>query len=158
MDKVLHSSASVEWETPQKLFDTLDTEFGFDVDVCSDPEKAKCERYFTPETDGLAQDWASYVCWMNPPYGRGISSWMRKAYQTGQQGGLVVALVPSRVGTQWWFSYCANAEIRHVLGRLKFGGAKAPAPFDSSIIVFRRGGQSITSYIDRQGRKLVQRG
>lgn len=51
------SSEKVEWETPQDFFDELDLEFGFELDVCALPENAKCDRYFTPEDDGLAQEW-----------------------------------------------------------------------------------------------------
>jgi len=42
-----------EWETPQWLFDELNKEFGFTLDVCALPGNAKCEVYFTPEDDGL---------------------------------------------------------------------------------------------------------
>lgn len=43
-----------DWETPQDLFDELDSEFQFDVDVCATPQNAKCVRFFTPEDNGLA--------------------------------------------------------------------------------------------------------
>ena len=49
------------WATPQYLFDKLNQVFGFNLDVCALPENAKCERYFTPEIDGLKQDWQG-VC------------------------------------------------------------------------------------------------
>ena len=51
---VHYSSATDEWETPQDLFDELDAEFGFDLDVCALPNSAKCRRYYTPDDDGLA--------------------------------------------------------------------------------------------------------
>ena len=57
MNDVLFSSKSVVWETPQDLFDKLNAEFHFDLDVCALPENAKCERYYTPEDDGLLQPW-----------------------------------------------------------------------------------------------------
>jgi len=57
MNKGLFSSNSNEWATPQAFFDALDKEFGFNLDPCATPENAKCARYFTAETDGLAQDW-----------------------------------------------------------------------------------------------------
>lgn len=66
------------WATPQDLFNKLNTVFSFDLDVCALPENAKCERYFTPEADGLKQEWRG-TCWMNPPYGREISDWIQKA-------------------------------------------------------------------------------
>ena len=80
--------------TPQTFFDLVNAEFGFTLDVCANAENAKCADYFTVETNGLAQDWIG-VCWMNPPYGREIGAWMRKAYETSLQGSTVVCLVPA---------------------------------------------------------------
>lgn len=57
MNKVLFSSATDLWATPQSLFDELAAEFNFNLDPCAIPENAKCERYFTPETNGLSQNW-----------------------------------------------------------------------------------------------------
>ena len=73
------SSQTDEWATPQDLFDTLDAEFKFELDVCALDSSAKCPTYFTPETDGLNQDWKNFRCWMNPPYGEAIGEWMAKA-------------------------------------------------------------------------------
>jgi phage N-6-adenine-methyltransferase len=124
------------WETPQALFDRLNTEFGFDLDVCALPQNAKCHRYYSPEVDGLKQEWSG-VCWMNPPYGRTIKEWIRKAYEASRQGATVVCLVPARTDAGWWHDYCAKGEIRFIRGRLKFGGAKFNAPFPSAVVVFR---------------------
>lgn len=130
------SSATDLWATPQDTFNTLNAEFGFETDVCALPSNAKCARFFTPEIDGLTQDWGG-VCWMNPPYGRAIGHWMRKAYESSQCGATVVCLVPARTDTAWWHDYAAKGEVRFLRGRLKFGGAKNSAPFPSAIVVFR---------------------
>ena len=138
MNDVLFSSKSVVWETPQDLFDKLNAEFHFDLDVCALPENAKCERYYTPEDDGLLQPWNG-VCWCNPPYGRTIGKWIQKAYETFAGGGTVVMLLPARTDTKWFHEYIYNkAEIRFIKGRLKFGNSKNSAPFPSMIVVFRR--------------------
>lgn len=137
VSKALFSSATVEWATPQELFDNLDREFGFTLDVCATPENAKCHVYFTKADDGLSKGWGKNVCWMNPPYGRGISDWVRKAFVASQYGATVVCLLPSRTDTRWWHKYIVeHAEVRFVRGRLKFGGAKNPAPFPSAICIF----------------------
>lgn len=57
MDRVLFSSKSDEWETPQYLFDSLNAEFGFNLDPCATKDNHKCERYFTKEQNGLLQKW-----------------------------------------------------------------------------------------------------
>lgn len=94
------SSKSDNWPTPQKFFDDLNKEFGpFDLDPCASKENAKCEKYFTALDDGLTKEWRGRV-WMNPPYGRNIGHWMRKAWESVQSTALiVVCLVPVRTDT-----------------------------------------------------------
>ena len=136
MNKGMFSSNSIYWETPQHFFDRLDSEFGFTLDVCATPDNAKCERFFTERENGLAQKWDG-VCWMNPPYGRGITKWIRKAWAEAQNGVTVVCLVPSRTDTGWWHSYVMEAnEIRFVRRRLRFSDADN-APFPCAVVVFR---------------------
>ena len=124
------------WSTPQNTFDTLHKEFCFTLDVCANQDNAKCKLFFSQEQNGLAQDWEG-VCWMNPPYGREIGLWMRKAYESALAGATVVCLVPARTDTAWWHDYAMRGEIRFIKGRLKFGGCKNSAPFPSAIVVFR---------------------
>ena len=54
---VMFSSKTDMWETPQSFFDSLNNEFHFGVDVCAIPQNAKCDNFFTPEQNGLAQNW-----------------------------------------------------------------------------------------------------
>jgi phage N-6-adenine-methyltransferase len=135
---VMGSSASDDWETPQDLFDDLDREFGFELDVCANDANTKCARYFSPVEDGLAQEWRG-VCWMNPPYGDEIPRWARKAYESSLLGAVVVCLVPARVDTAWWWDYCLTGEIRFLRGRLRFGASEAGAPFPSAVVVLEQG-------------------
>ncbi len=145
---VHYSSESQEWATPQDLFDALHAEFGFDVDVCATPENAKCARYFTEQADGLVQDWHG-TCWMNPPYGDGIGRWIKKAWQSAQDGATVVCLVPARVDTSWWWDYCRFGEIRLLRGRLKFGGGTTGAPFPSAVVIFGRAPNALQVHWER---------
>lgn len=73
---------------------------------------------------------------MNPPYGRGIGAWVKKAYETAQKGTPVVCLLPARTDTQWWQDYCQRGLVHFVRGRLKFGGHQNSAPFPSAIVIF----------------------
>lgn len=130
-------AATVEWSTPQKLFDELDAEFGFTLDPCSTHENAKCAKHYTEAEDGLAQDWRGEVVFMNPPYGPALRDWMQKAYTEALAGATVVCLVPARTDTRWWHDYAEKGERRFIKGRLKFGGATNSAPFPSAIVVFR---------------------
>jgi phage N-6-adenine-methyltransferase len=129
------SSASDNWATPQYFFDQLDREFGFNLDVCASAENAKTARYFDVAKDGLSQEWRGIV-WCNPPYGREIGKWIKKAYESSLQGSVVVCLVPARTDTKWWHDYAMKGEIRFIKGRLKFGDSKNSAPFPSAVIVY----------------------
>jgi hypothetical protein len=75
---------------------------------------------------------------MNPPYGREIGKWIKKAYEESLNGCTVVCLLPSRTDTRWFWDYIlGKAEIRFIKGRLKFGGHKNAAPFPSMIVIYR---------------------
>jgi hypothetical protein len=91
---VMFSSKTDLWATPQAFFDELNKEFGFATDVCAIPENAKCERFFSPEMDGLKQEWTG-VCWCNPPYGKEIGKWVKKAHESVCT---TVALLPAKGG------------------------------------------------------------
>jgi phage N-6-adenine-methyltransferase len=131
------SSATDNWATPQDYFDRVSSTYGpFDLDVCASVDNAKCPHFFTKEVDGLAQKWTGKV-WMNPPYGREIGRWMRKAYESAQSGNAtVVCLVPARTDTAWWHDYAAKGKVEFIRGRLKFGGSPHSAPFPSALVVF----------------------
>lgn len=132
----LYTSKTVEYATPQEVFDRLNEEFRFTLDPCATPENAKCPLFFTKEQDGLSQTWGGVV-FMNPPYGREIGLWLKKAYESALEGATVVCLIPSRTDTKWWHEYVMRArEIRYIRGRLKFGDSKNSAPFPSSVVIF----------------------
>jgi len=138
MNEGMYSSKTPEHATPQDFFDKLDAEFNFTLDPCATRENAKCEEYLTKADDGLQHRWWGVV-FMNPPYGREIGKWMKKAYESSQEGATVVCLVPSRTDTRWWHDYAMKGEIRFIKGRLKFGGSKNSAPFPSAVVIFRPG-------------------
>jgi site-specific DNA-methyltransferase (adenine-specific) len=132
------SCATVEWETPQWLFDELAWIYGgFTLDPCATRENAKCERFFTRAEDGLAQPWGGKI-FCNPPYGREIGKWVEKAYAASLTGALVVCLLPARTDTRWWQDYARRGHVWFLRGRLKFGLAKNAAPFPSAIVTFGR--------------------
>lgn len=137
---VMFSSATDNWSTPQDFFNKLNDEFHFTLDVCADENNHKCEHYYTKEIDGLNRPWIGTIqC--NPPYGRKIGEWVRRAYISSQVGSAtVVMLLPVRTDTRWFHEYIynkPNTEIRFIKGRLKFGGCKNSAPFPSMVVIFR---------------------
>jgi phage N-6-adenine-methyltransferase len=131
------SSKTDEWETPQDLFDKLDAIHNFDLDCCATMENRKVKAFISKETDALRISWNCHkVIWMNPPYGKEIGKWMKKAYEESLKGCKVVCLIPARTDTAWWHDYAMRGEIELLRGRLKFGGHKNSAPFPSAIVVF----------------------
>lgn len=144
--KVHFSAKTPVWGTPQYVFDALHEEFHFDLDVCALPENTKCEKFFSPEDNGLEQSWLQHTVWCNPPYGREIQDWVRRAvFDTALSvkaddtpKTTVVMLLPARTDTKWWHNYVMRyaKEVRFIKGRLKFEGATSSAPFPSCIVVF----------------------
>lgn len=145
---VHYSSVTNEWTTPDEFFAPLDAEFRFDLDPCATSENAKCARFFTQEIDGLTQPWNATAVFMNPPYGRDLGAWVRKAHREVQAGraGVVVCLIPARTDTGYWHDCVMRAaEVRLVRRRITFGGSirhgrdrAAAAPFPSAVVVMRR--------------------
>lgn len=129
MNRALFSSASDRWATPSAVYDALNREFAFDFDPCP----------LDGSSDGLAPlfcEWRGKRVFCNPPYGPGLSEWLRRA----KEADVAVYLIPARTDTRWFHEIVlpAAAEIRFLRGRLKFGDAKAGAPFPSMVVVFKR--------------------
>ena len=140
----MFSSKSSEWSTPQSFYDKLNNMFKFTLDVCASELNHKCEKYFDINKNGLEQKWNEDICFMNPPYGRGINKWIEKAYKESLEGATVVCLIPARVDSRWAQDYCLTKakEVYFVRGRLKFGddtnGVINSAPFPSMVCVFQK--------------------
>ncbi len=118
----------LNWKTPKGVYQALDAEFHFDYDPCPTD----------PHFDGLQTEWGKSN-FVNPPYGREIRKWVRKAYYESLKGKTVVMLLASRTDTNWWHDYVMKADqIRFIRGRLRFGEAKWNAPFPSAIVVFNQ--------------------
>lgn len=135
--ELMFSSKTDMWATPQAYFDEVAKEFVFSVDVCANKENTKVNKFFSIEDNGLVQKWEG-ICWMNPPYGREIGKWIKKAYESAEQGATVVGLLPARTDTKWFHTYIyGKAEIRFIKGRLKFGDCKNTAPFPSMLVIWK---------------------
>lgn len=128
-----------EWATPPEVFNPLDAEFGFTLDVCASTSNAKVRRYFTEADDGLRQSWRGERVWMNPPYGREVYAWTRKAREESALGALVVGLLPASTDLAWFHEdvVAAGAEVRFLRGRVRFltGGPYRASGFFASIVV-----------------------
>lgn len=142
-NKQLFSSKRQNWRTPQKLYDKQHRKHKFDLDVAADATNAKCKRYLGPGSslgeDALKVDWSKIAksVWCNPPYGRGIFYWVRKAYEESLKGVKVVMLIAARPDTRAFHKYIfPYAHVKFIKGRLKFDDGDDPAPFPSCIVTF----------------------
>ena len=147
MNAALLSSKKMDWCTPIDFFNELNKEFNFVLDAAATDETAKCKDYFTPETDGLKQSWkrTDGAVFCNPPYGREIGKWVKKAYEEStKHNTTIVLLIPARTDTAYFHNYIyKRAEIRFIRGRLKFtdenGIAGDAAPFPSMVVIYTGG-------------------
>lgn len=143
----MRSSNDDTWTTPRDFFDKLNAEFNFTLDAAALRSSALVPNYLGPDheygwrRDALTVEWAGAseggAVWLNPPYGREIGKFMRKANEEADKGIIVVCLVPSRTDTRWWWDSAIMHEVRFIKGRLKFGDGKNSAPFPSAVIVMR---------------------
>lgn len=137
------TSRTEEWDTPQYVYEVLNQEFHFTLDVCATKLNRKCDKYFSKAMNGLKRSWDKNICWMNPPYGKDIYKWMQKAYEESCKSATVVCLIHSRTDTKWWHHWVAKAdEVRFVYRRLAFGKGERDSPFPSVIVVFRNSKKS----------------
>jgi site-specific DNA-methyltransferase (adenine-specific) len=131
------------------------------LDVAATRENKKCKFYISEAEDGLqwswreglravamtetqsSEDWQNFSCWMNPPYGREIGRWVKKAYTeqyavTDGTAITVFALLPARTDTAWWHDWVMQAHsLWFFRGRLRFDGHENSAPFPSVLVCFR---------------------
>ncbi len=139
-----NSSAHHGWHSPKWLMQILYGVFGtFDLDPCSPTRNrrqapVRARVHFTQEDNGLAVPWHGCV-FVNPPYGRELKNWTRKAREEVASGNAhtVVALIASRTDTNWWHQDVAgHASVLFLRGRLRFGDGEQSAPFPSAIVIW----------------------
>lgn len=130
------------WQTPEGFLVrtravAVDGRIG--LDPCTTVDNP-CDaiRFYTPHEDGLALSWVGRgLVYCNPPYGRALAPWAIKIATEAGLGAEIVALTPSRTDTKWFSAlWCAATAVCFWRGRLRFGGAKDPAPFPSLVWYF----------------------
>ena len=146
--KLMFSCERKDWGTPQDFFDELNKEFKFTLDPCCTEKTKKCKKYYTPETNGLKQDWGGERVFVNPPYGREIKHWVKKCFEESKKPNTtIVLLIPARTDTSYFHDYVyGKAELRFIRGRLKFYNPDSNlnkekwtgAPFPSMLAIFKK--------------------
>lgn len=64
---LMFSSKSVEWTTPQDLYNRLNAVHHFTLDAAATAENAKCKKFYTKKDDALTKSWANEIVFLNPP-------------------------------------------------------------------------------------------
>lgn len=138
--EALFSSRKMDWRTPPEVFAFFNERYAFGFDAAARPDNALLPDFIPPEVDALSVRWRDLfpdatAAWVNPPYGRGIESWMRKCASEAESGLLVGALIFARTDTRWWHDHVMKARtVWLIKGRIRFlgddgqPGNSAPAP------------------------------
>lgn len=138
LGNVEFKSKSMEYETPNEIFEPLRDEFDLQLDVCSSELNYKLKNHFTKEHDGLSKNW-DVNFWMNPPFGRAIKKWVIKAHDESLKHNVTgVLILPVRSNTQWWHKYIIDrgAEVRFIKGEVKFVGHERGLWLPFAIVIF----------------------
>lgn len=126
--QVLHSSHKNDWQTPRKLFNDLDRQYSFTLDLCASKENALCQKY---SDDCFQVQYEKEVFFCNPPYGKQVGQILDSIPATAR--GII--LLPSRTGTAWFHELNKKASwMLFYRGRIRFEGAPYSAPFDSVLV------------------------
>jgi phage N-6-adenine-methyltransferase len=139
VDAALFTSARGDWATPRDLMARIIERWGpFDLDPAASAENAKAPAFYDggENGDGLTDPWFGNV-FLNPPYGRRIGDWTRKAVEEHDEHHTLGAtlLLPARPDTQWWKALWERADqVAFLVGRVTFVGAPSPAPFPSAVV------------------------
>lgn len=143
IDKNSFKSKSMEYETPNEIFEPLQKEFDLQLDVCATHENHKCKKFMTKEIDGLKQAWNENF-WMNPPFGREIKKWVQRAYEQSEKHNVTgVLLLPVRCNTLWWHKYIIDtkAEVRFLKGEIKFNDCERGLWLPFAVVIMRGNSQ-----------------
>lgn len=142
--EVHFSSKKMDWTTPKEFYNLYNAIYKFNTDLACTSINCLAPRgmYYDKGIDSLSENWEKLKgwSWCNPPYGRELKLWVRKAYESSLKGANIIMLIPSRTDTSYWHDYIfnkENVEVDFIRGRLKFGEGKNSAPFPSAVIKFK---------------------
>ncbi len=140
----MSDSISDQWRTPQSLFEELDQEFNFNIDLCATEENTKCdiwyqdylndvqiEKVYLAPRVATMQEYheigdANYTCFMNPPYSN-PKSFIDKAWEDSKHCR-IVCLVKCDPSTKWWATFWNyDSELKcNSTGRTKLRNGPKP--------------------------------
>ena len=119
------------WQTPSNIFDALNNEFDFNIDICASEENRLCNHSFNEEYSALEHEWNDPYngmanakissAFINPPYSKTALFLSRASEQASKHNITVVALVNASTDTKWFADAAKSAnEVRLITGRVAF--------------------------------------
>src|SRR3954471_3025513 len=118
-----HSAAAITetWLTPPHIIQALGSSSSFDLDPCAAPMPRPWDtaqnHYTWPEQDGLKLPWEGRV-WLNPPYGRAMTDWLKKMCRHNKGTALIFARTETEAYREFVWPYASG--ILFLRGRLHF--------------------------------------
>ena len=121
------------WATPAYIFDPLDHEFSFNIDVCASRDNAKVDTWINEEQDALVSDWTfayrkstglmdrSLTAFCNPPYSD-VAPWVDKAIHEARVNNVTTVILTNYIlDCAYYRDHLHHiAEIRLALNRIQF--------------------------------------
>lgn len=146
MGKAVKVSENNSWGTPDEIFEYFDAIYNFKFDLAASEQNKKCSEFFSEKDNSLIQDWhrINGWLWLNPPYGRNLKLWIKKAHEEMEKGAMICMLIPASVGTLYWHEYIINRvnKIYFFKGRIQFitqdNKKMAGAMYDSALVEFQK--------------------
>ena len=106
------------WLTPFEIVQALGP---FDLDPCFLPNGVRpwntAAKHYSEIEDGLKQPWKGRV-WLNPPYGRETTKWMKRMVEHGDGIALVFSRTDNRFFHDYIFPYAQS--LFFTRGRISF--------------------------------------
>ena len=103
VEDIYAGSRNDEWRTPQELWDKLNAQYHFSVDLAASRENSKCPRFFSKEDSFLKQYNVDGVCWLNPPFSLSFEFFEHLAFcNHGLPPKAVVIYKASNTETKTW--------------------------------------------------------
>ncbi len=124
-----------EWETPQELWDTLNKQYRFSFDCCSNNSNKKTLRYsnnfeFIKKYNIIEN---GLICWMNPPFSKAYKMF-KHFFKVVNQGVAIYRI--DNIETKLWYIILKKADWIHIFSsRINYEGHKGKgARFGSALI------------------------
>lgn len=136
-----------DWMTPPEVFNPLHAVLNFDLDACAtDARSARVPRFISPEQNALVTPWDGERVWVNPPYGRDIHHWVKRAAEAPRRDfcTFVAMLIYANTDTRYWRDYVVNHEntflVVFLSPRVRFvrvdGQEAKGAPKGSALVLY----------------------